>query len=261
MSIATNIEAPITSHWIYKGWIYLTLALAIAINLFWLNFAALFLIPKFQKLAYDGVIDLVYVNSDGLGWMPALLEWVYFFAARKVGWVLFALVVLAGLFEWRVKRPSKPFLRISVLATVALVLSIVSILVGVSLALPQLLSGPVTSRMAVTFARVQVFELEVSIDGMEKALARKDWEALQTSAADATQTLMNLEKLRPAVPGLWSPESRSVEDMRRLVQQASAAMTGIRQAITENDANEVERGLKIVRDSHLPLREAARAAR
>jgi hypothetical protein len=235
--------------------------LAIVLNFWWLNFAAIFLVPKFQKLAEDGVIDLDYLAEQGFSWMPALLEAVHFCAAEYAGWFLLAAAVLVGLFEWRMRSHNKTLIRLLIFGTVVFLLSVVSVLVGVALAIPQLQSGPVTSRMAVTFAKVQIEHLDASIGAMEQALLKEDWEALKAPAATASQALYNLDKARPAVRGLWSRESPSVEEMRSLVAQANAAMTDIRQAIINNNAAEMELGLRKLRQAYAPLREAAKSAR
>src|SRR5262249_10580343 len=159
---------------------------------------------------------------------------------------------------WRVRGQNKMFIRLSALGTLAVGLTVVSVLVGWSLAHPQLQSGPVTSRMAVTFARVQIDHLDDSIRAMEQALVNKGLEAAKVPAARASQALYNLEKARPAVRALWSRESLSEDELRARVKEATGYMTEIRQAIVNDDAVQMGTGLAKLRQSYAPLREAAK---
>jgi hypothetical protein len=237
--------------------VHLMLALVVAVDVAWLIFAGYFLIPQFLKLAADGVIDLGYLAEQGSSWMPALLNGVYIFGWRYGVWALFAAAGLIGLFEWRMQGQHKTFIRLSALGTLAVAFTMLSVLVGASLAYPQILSGPVTSRMALTFARVQVDRLDDSISRMEQALLKNDWEATKEPADRARQALYNLEKVQPAVRALYSPKSLSVEEMRTKVKEAVGDMTDIRQAIASQDADQMETALAKLRQSHAPLREAA----
>jgi len=245
----------------WRVWAHVNVALVIALNLVWLLMAGIFLVPKFQKLAADGVIDLVYVAESGWSWMPALLDGVYGLGRTSSAWSLPAAVALVGLFEWRVKSQNKSFIRLAGLGTVAVGLTVVSILVGASLALPQLISGPMTGRIAETFVLVQIDQLDDSIKLMERALLDKDWEAAKDSADRAARTLRKLERVRPAVRALWSPESLPEEEMRLRVKEAVGCITEIRQTILGQDAVKMGIELGKLRQSHAPLREAAKLTR
>jgi hypothetical protein len=237
------------------------LVLVIALNVGWLIMAGIFLIPKFQKLTHDGVIDFFYMAEEGSSWMPALLNAVHDLYRHHGVWVLLAAVGLVGLFEWRVRGQNKTFIRLSALGALAVGLTVVSVLVGWSLALPQLQSGPMTSRMAVTFAKAQIDYLDDSIRAMEQALGNKDLEAAKVPASRASQALFNLEKARPAVRGLWSRESLPEDELRARVKEAAGHMADIRQAIVDQDAVQMGTGLGKLRQAYAPLQEAARLAR
>jgi hypothetical protein len=236
------------------------LALVVALNVTWLILATLFLIPKFQKLTYDGVIDFGFM-AEGSSWTLALLNGVRDLGERYAVWALFAAVGLVGLFEWRVKGPNKTFIRLSALGALGVGLTVVSLLVGWSLALPTLQSAPVTSRMAVTFAKVQIDHLDNSILAMEQALMNKDLEAAKVPAARASQALFNLEKARPAVRGLWSRESLPEDELRARVKEAAGYMADIRLAIVNQDAVQMGTGLGKLRQAYAPLQEASKLAR
>jgi hypothetical protein len=244
----------------WAAWVHLMLVLVIAVDVTWLILAGIFLVPKFQKLVADGVIDLVYM-AEGWSWMPTLLDGVYDVGGRYGVWALVAAIALIGLFEWRVKGQNKTFMRLAGLATLAVGLTVVSCLVGASLALPPLLTGPVTSRMASTFALVHIHDLDDSIRAMEQTLLNKDWEAAKEPANRASHALNNLDKVRPAVRALWSRESLSVDEMRARVKEAVGSMTDIRQAIVSHDADQMGRELEKLRQAYAPLREAAKGVR
>jgi outer membrane murein-binding lipoprotein Lpp len=240
---------------------HLMLLLVIAIDISWIAFAATFLVPKFQKLAEDGVIDLVDTAQDGMSWMPTLLDWTTEVLPRYTPWLALAALVFLALFESRVKSANKSFIRLSALGVLAVALTVMSALVGASLAIPHLLSGPVTSRMARTFARVSVEELNSSLEKLERLRMKEDWDAMKEPAARAFQALYNLDKARPAVPALWSRQSLSVEELRTHVQDASARMKEVGQAIVDQDSQEMAAALDRLRQSYAPVRAAAEHAR
>jgi hypothetical protein len=236
---------------------HLMLLLIIVIDIAWIAFAAIFLVPKFQKLAEDGVIDLVDTAEDGMAWMPDLLNWVNEVLPGYTPWLAAAAIVGIGLFEWRVKSANKPFMRLAALGLVAAGLTVVSALIGASLAIPHLLSGPVAGRMAGAFANVQIETLDASLNKLEQLLAKEDWNAMKEPAARVFQALYNLDRARAAVPAFWSRESASVGELRAHVKDANASMKEAGQAIVNQDAPQAAAALRRLREAYAPVRAAA----
>jgi hypothetical protein len=76
-----------------------------------------------------------------------------------------------GLFEWRVKSENKPFIRQSLLGTVAVALMVVVILMAGSLTISFILAVP-NNRMARPWAVEQVTAIDTAINGLEAALEK-----------------------------------------------------------------------------------------
>src|SRR5207245_2426666 len=134
---------------------------------------SIFLVPKFQKLTRDGLIDAAGLSEHGMMWMPSFLENVKE-AGEHTTLLLFLAVVAWGLFEWRVRSENKPFMRLSALGTVAVALLAVGTLMAGSLVIPYMLSAPATGRIARPYAVEQVTHVDTSVGALEQALAKKD---------------------------------------------------------------------------------------
>src|SRR5215471_8132253 len=50
-------EMTMKAKWLWTAWAYLAAAAVIALELLWITFAVIYLVPKFQRLMVDGVVD------------------------------------------------------------------------------------------------------------------------------------------------------------------------------------------------------------
>ena len=249
------VERAMKTNWLAAAWAHCMFMIATEIG--WIIFALLFLVPKFQKLTDDGVVDPALADDPALAWMFPYLDRLHEIGWKYGVWLALAVLALAVLFEWRVKSERKMVLRLAAWGTLAACLTVVSVLMAASLALPQLLSGPVASRMAITFSKVQVDRLGMSIVELEQAMTTKDWDAMEEPAKRAAQALYNLDRAGPALRTVWSPKLLTLEELRALVREAGAEL---RQAISANDAAQMEPALKKLRRAYGPLREGANFA-
>ena len=69
----------------------------------WITFATIFLIPKFQKLLHDGLIDGAALREQSVGWMASFLSRVSDIGGHYSTWLLLLAICLGGIFEWRVR--------------------------------------------------------------------------------------------------------------------------------------------------------------
>ena len=67
-------ERTMRARWLWETWAYLALAIVILLDLMWICFGNLYLVPKFQRLMQDGVIDPAILDEHSMGWMPAFLS-------------------------------------------------------------------------------------------------------------------------------------------------------------------------------------------
>src|SRR5207253_7305197 len=66
-------EKTMRSKWLWTTWAYLAVAGVIVLQVAWITFSVIFLVPKFQKLTHDGVIDTAQLRDANAGWMPTFL--------------------------------------------------------------------------------------------------------------------------------------------------------------------------------------------
>jgi hypothetical protein len=248
--------------WLWMSWAYLALAGVIALEVLWIAFAVIMLVPKFQRLMRDGLIDSATVDQAGASWMPAFLNGLSDIAGGYTPPLVLSLAaVLCGLFEWRVRSENKPLMRLSALGTVAMGLMLVAVLTAGSLVIAFMLGVPPTGRLARQFALQQIASIDTSVSALEQALPNKDWEAMQEGAERAFDAIGDLAEGGPAIPALttWN-EPPTVDELRAQLKATSEALLEAQQAIRKRDAAELDTVMKKFRRSYEPVQQAARRA-
>jgi hypothetical protein len=220
------------------------------------TFNVMFIIPKFQKLLHDGMIDAAELEQQGCIWMLAFLNGLQEVAGHYTTFVLLGAAVAWGLFEWRVRSENKPFMRLAALGTAAVGMMVVVMLMAGSLVIPFTLAMPAIGRMARPWAVEQVATIDTAISGLEQALAKKDWEAMREQAEQVSNA-MNRLGAGPAVKSLTrGNEPPTVEELRAQLKAASEGFREAQQAIRDKDAGRVETALARFRKSYGPVSEA-----
>jgi hypothetical protein len=149
--------------WLWASWAHLALALVIVLELLFITCTVIFIIPKFQMLLREGLLDPEILNKEGVSWMPWFLATLKAVAGGYTTWLLLGAAVTWGLFEWRVQSENKPLIRLSALGTAAAALTLVVVLTAgalvVSFCLGVRQSLPVAKRAAQASerSRPQVF--------------------------------------------------------------------------------------------------------
>jgi hypothetical protein len=247
-------EKTMKAKWLWTTWAYLTLAAVIALEVFFITFAVIALVPKFEKLMHDGIIDPAGLEDSGASWMPALLKSVKVVGGEYTIWWILVPAVAWGLFEWRVRSENKPFMRLSALGTAAVGLMVVVVLTAGSLVLSFMLAVPAMGRMARPWAVEQVATIDTSISGLDQALAKKDWAAMQEQAEQASNALKGLS-VGLAATSLAAPryQTQTVEELRSDVTAANESLREAHQAIREKDANRLEAAMKKFHEAYRPV--------
>jgi hypothetical protein len=237
--------------WLWTTLAHLALAVVVVLEVAWLTFAALWLVPRFQKLVVDGVIDPEFVEIGGLrlaAW-ASFLERLRQVVDRFLGWLLLLTVVFCGFFEWRVRGENKSFIRLSVWGTAAVGLIVVCIFTGVALVLPYELSAPVTSQLAKAHATQQLAKIDLEIENLELALANKNWNSIQEHANQASQALNRLAAAAPAVQCLPLQQGpRRLEERRAELKAANGYLAEVQQAAQEKDIERVQAAVRRFRE-------------
>src|SRR6185437_8385073 len=151
-------ENTMKAKWLWTTWSYLAAVVLIVLEVFFITFNELYIIPKFQKLTRYGILDPA---EKGTAWMAGFLNGLDS-VGRYTTQILLLALAAWGLFEWRVKSENKPFIRQSLLGTVAVALMVVVILMAGSLTISFILAVP-NNRMARPWAVEQVTAIDTAI--------------------------------------------------------------------------------------------------
>jgi hypothetical protein len=252
-------EQTMRAKWLWTTWAYLAVVLVIALELLFIAFNVVYIIPKMQRFTHDGIIDPAKIEEQGISWMPGFLNRLSYIGGHYTTQLLLLAAAAWGLFEWRVKSENKPFIRLAVLGTAAVGLMVVVVFMGGSIVIPFELGAPAVGRMTRPWAVEQIATIDTSINGVEQALAKKDWGAVRDQA-DQTAGALNRLLTGPAIASLtrWN-QPPTVEDLRARVKAANEDLTEAREAARQQDAEGVKAALRKFHEEYGPVREAAKA--
>jgi hypothetical protein len=252
-------ERTMKAKWLWTTWAYLAAAGVIVLELSFITFSVIFLVPRFQKLMQDGIIDPAIIDDQGVSWMLGFLNRLSYVGGHYTTFLLLGAAVACGLFEWRVRSENKPFIRLSALGTVAVGLMVVVILTAGGMVILFQLGVPATGRLVRPFTLQQIATIDTSVGALEQALEKKDWEAMQEQAKQAQHALRLLANAGPAIPALAArSEPAAVAELRAQVKAADESLLEAQQAIRDKDAVRVGAALKEFHKSFGPVRDAAK---
>jgi hypothetical protein len=243
-------EKTMRARWLWSTWAHFAVWLAIVVEVLILTFIVMFIIPRYQKLMHDGIIDVAELNDHGAGWMAGFLNNLSYVGGNYTT-PLF-LLTLAGiaLFEWRVRNENKTLMRLSALGTVAAGLAVVVMLTAGSLGVISTLAAPAMGRMARPWAAEQITTIDTSVGGIERAVTAKNWDDARAQATEASGALSRLS-VGPALSSLVrSNDRRELDELRAQLAAARERFGQVELAITARDAARVEAALKDFRDAY-----------
>jgi hypothetical protein len=250
-------ERTMKARWLWTSWAHLTLMGVIALEVAWISFAVIVLVPKFQKILQDGILGDELPREPAVAWMAGFLQDVT--AVGEYGtWLVLAVAVAWAIFEWRVRSENKPFMRLSVFGTAAVALLVVSVLMAASLVIPLMMGIPSATRFAPASAVKDMVTIDTAISALEQALAQKKWEAIQEHTKQASGALSRLADVGPSVAVLASRyEQPKVDELRKYLKSAKEGFLDMELAIQAKDARRLEEALQRFRQSYAPVREWA----
>jgi hypothetical protein len=227
-------ERTMKAKWLWTSWAYLALVFVLVLEVLWISFANVYLVPRFQKLMQDGLIDPRALEESGISWMAAFLQNMSTVGSYAT-FLLLGAAVSWGLFEWRVRSENKPLMRFSTLGTAAVGLTLLSVLMGAALVIPYQMTAPATARLVRPMALRQINALNASVSELEVALAKKDWEVMHAPVDRALYAVNWLGNTRLALSAIANRQEalltmdqlrgqlNSVDDCLHQVQAASQA--------------------------------------
>ncbi len=251
-------EKTMRAKWLWTTWAYLALVGVIALEVMLVTFIVIYIIPKFQRLTHDGMIDAAALREQGVTWMAEFLHRVSYVGGHYTTQMLLLAAAAWGLLEWRVSSENKPFIRLSVLGTAAVGLMVVVVLTVGSLVVPFTLCMPALGQMSRPFAVAQVTTVDSALRGIEQSLAKKDWEAMKARAEQASHALSKLS-VGPAIHSLAEQDGRPTdEELKARLTAAGASFHEVRQAIHYENAERLKEAMAKFRESFGPLDQASK---
>jgi hypothetical protein len=252
-------ERTMKAKWLWTTWAHLAVVLLIALELFFIIFNVVYLIPKYQKLRHYGLIDPAIDEEQGVGWMTRFLLGLSHVAGHYTTYLLLATAAAWGFFEWRVKSENKSFIRLALLGTVAVALMVVVTLTAGSQTVQFYLAAPATGKLVRPWTTEQVSTIDASISRLEQAQAKNDWETMRDQAELASGAVNRLSAA-PVVPHLVRADGPTEEELRADLKTAQGSLQEALQAIRDKDAGRLEASLKQFHQAYNPVREAAQRA-
>jgi hypothetical protein len=252
-------EMTMKSKWLWLTWAHLALVSVIVVEVLWILFLTMMIVPRFQVLTRDGIIDPATLEYQALSWMPGFLERLRPSLGNLSILYIVIPLLLWILFEWRVRSENKTFMRLSALGTVAGGLAVVAILAAGSLVISFALGVPAVGRLARPYALDRIAQIDTSIGALEQAIAKNDWETMQNQADRASQALDELAHAAPAAHALAPPnEPGTVKALQMQLNIANERLRGASESIREKNLEKLETALNEFRPSYRVVREAAK---
>jgi hypothetical protein len=172
-------EMTMKVRWIWTTWAHVMLLLTIGMGLAFTYGCAIFLVPKYKELGKEG-----WFNAAGMADVEALMQWATHTLSGVLGilqndaWIGIGLLVIWGLFEWRVRSENKTYMRLAGLGTLAVGVLTAAFLTAVAMILPQLvaLSPAYRADRAYGIAREQLAVVDSTLQSLDAAPPEKDWD-------------------------------------------------------------------------------------
>ena len=161
-------EKTMRAKWLWTTWATAALVVVIALAVMFIACTELFIVPKFNQLMRDGLIDPAIIDEQGVSRMLSWLNNFHEIAEYATVWALLA-AVLWGLFEWRVKSENKTLMRLSALGTVAIGLMAVVWFTAATLLISFCLGVPANERLAQAFAAEKIAAIDTPADVLDQA--------------------------------------------------------------------------------------------
>lgn len=251
-------EKTMKSKLLWTSWAHGMLGAVLGLEILFITFNVVFIIPKFQKLMIDGIIDPDIMEDAGVAWFVNFLHDLSYVGGRWTTQIALVTVALWGLFEWRIKSEHKPFIRLSALGTIAVGLMVVIILMGLGLVISFTLGAPALGRITRPWAVEQVSTLDASVKAIEQSLKEKNWKAMPEQVQEAIGAATRLTA-GPAPSALVRENNNAkIQEMRARIKGLRQSLEEVQRTVQKQDPRELRDVLDEFRNSFEPVREAAK---
>jgi len=229
-------ENTMKAKWVWTTWAHLMLALVIAVQVAVVGAALTFIVPQLKSYQQDGWFEGTYA-PEFIPWSYGVLEQLIY-AARNWAWWVIPIIVLWGLFEWRVRSENKTFMRLSAICTAAMGMMVVVALTAAALILPLVfLPHVVYWRNPEQVVATYTANIDAMVNASEQAAAKEDWISAMTQAGQAMHTMNQFDLMGAAAPVLISrTQTLQFETVRTQMREATSALQAAAQAARMSNA-------------------------
>ncbi len=241
-------EKTMKAKWLWTTWTYLMVVGIIALEILFLCFQFVYIIPKIKKIKADGYFFSNEHYFLSANWILDFLDKLCVAADKITWWFILIILALWGLFEWRVKSENKTFIRLSVLGSVALGLLVAVVMMAGSLIVLHVIAMPAMHKVAGAGAMESMTVIDKMVSVLDETKAPKpDWDFLQVQSGLITTSL----KRFPEGPMLntlakWD-EGRTLDNIQAKWKAIQEAFGKVDQAILAKDATQAQQALKAFR--------------
>jgi hypothetical protein len=251
-------ENTMRAKWLWSTWAYLAVFIILALNLFFIAFGALYIVPKFKMFVREGWIGLDRTEPL-LAWIPGFIRLL-----DKLGeattWLLLGAGVLWGLFEWRVRSENKPMMRVAALGTASLGLVVLLGMLVFAMIVPLMVGLPSSMvRRPEPIVQTLSEHVETSVAALQEAREQNDWDKMEENVSQAAGALHNLNLLGSSGPALAAlQDQHTVEALRSNLKEADQALRMAQHAVLLRDPARLDLALKKFAEQYGPIHKAAR---
>ena len=179
--------------WLWTTWAYLAVAGVLVMELFFILFSKIYLLPKIQKIRSDGILTFDDTTWPAISWLFSFLDRLQWVCERLGWWLLLLTAVLWGLFESARTQREQAVHAVGGLGTAAIGLMVVVVLTAGSLELPFMVGLPPIVRQQHQLKRGDGSTALTSRLALEQALAKGDWEEMLKQHDRVAEALAELE--------------------------------------------------------------------
>jgi hypothetical protein len=242
-----------------SSWLQLALAAMVVVQAAFLWWCTAYIVPIYQRYRYDGWLD----GDDNT---RGILSWAHS-AVSQIGslveglaaswWLWAVLLAVAGIsFLRRFRSENKQLIGFSTLATAALGLTLVVSALSAAIIIPFVVAVTTiytTSPEQVVIHRLQ--HIDVSMNALERAIARGDWDAMQTPARLAAHGVDDLASMGAAAPAMLSLDrQQKIDRLRTSLKTAGDCLRDVEGAIGSKDSVALQAAIQRFRGEYPPMR-------
>jgi len=133
-------EKTMRAKWLWTSWAQIALVVVVVLQVLWMTFANIFLVPKFQRITLDAGWGPKFAEEPATSFALSFLQLLMWFG-KHATFVLIGAIIMWGIFEWRVRNENKTLMRMSAFGTLAVCLMIGSILTAAAMLIPVFLGS------------------------------------------------------------------------------------------------------------------------